>query len=64
MIQHGKDKNEIDRDFSDITESNEVLRTCFRCGTRLMKSLIEGYTYFCPDVMNLNKERKISYDRL
>lgn len=49
MIQHDKDKNEIDRDFSDITESNEVLRTCFRCGTRLMKSPIEGYTYFCPE---------------
>ena len=36
-------------DISDILENKKIKIKCFRCGTRLMKSPIEGYTYFCPE---------------
>lgn len=34
-------------DVSEIIESSKITKTCFRCGTRLMKSTIEGYAYYC-----------------
>ncbi len=34
-------------DISEIIESKKITKHCFRCGTRLMKSPIKGYTYYC-----------------
>lgn len=34
-------------DISEIIENSKIAKNCFRCGTRLMKSAIEGYTYYC-----------------
>ncbi len=34
-------------DVSEIIENSKITKTCFRCGTRLMKSPVEGYTYYC-----------------
>lgn len=34
-------------DISEIIENSKITKTCFRCGTRLMKSLVNGYTYYC-----------------
>ena len=36
-------------DISDIIESSKITKKCFRCGSRLLKSPVEGYTYFCPN---------------
>lgn len=36
-------------DVSEIIESSRITKKCFRCGTRLLKSPVEGYTYFCPN---------------
>ena len=36
-------------DISDILESTKITKKCFRCGSRLLKSPVEGYTYFCPN---------------
>lgn len=36
-------------DISDILESKNIKIKCFRCGARLLKSPVEGYTYFCPE---------------
>ena len=36
-------------DISDIIETSKIKIKCFRCGTRLQKSLVKGYTYFCPE---------------
>ena len=34
-------------DVSEIIENSKITKNCFRCGTRLMKSPVEGYTYYC-----------------
>jgi hypothetical protein len=34
-------------DISEIIENSKITKSCFRCGTRLMKSPVEGYTYYC-----------------
>lgn len=36
-------------DISEIIENSKITKNCFRCGTRLMKSPVKGYTYFCPE---------------
>ena len=34
-------------DISDIIENSKMIKKCFRCGTRLMKSTLPNYAYFC-----------------
>ncbi len=36
-------------DISDIKQNAKIKLKCFRCGTRLQKSAIKDYTYFCPN---------------
>lgn len=36
-------------DISEIIESSKITKKCIRCGTRLLKSQTDGYTYFCPN---------------
>lgn len=34
---------------TEVTKNNKAIKYCFRCGTILKKSPVEGYTYFCPN---------------
>ncbi len=34
-------------DISEIIESSQITKKCFRCGTRLIKSQLKDYVYYC-----------------
>ena len=36
-------------DISDIKQNVKIKLKCFRCGTRLQKSPVKNYTYYCPN---------------
>lgn len=36
-------------DISEIIESSKITKKCFRCDSRLLKSPLPDYTYFCPN---------------
>ncbi|MCD7740501.1 MAG: hypothetical protein LUH11_04045 [Candidatus Gastranaerophilales bacterium] len=34
-------------DISEIIESSKITKRCFQCNTRLIKSIVNGCTYYC-----------------
>lgn len=49
MILQALDRPSKNIDISEVIKNSKITKKCFRCGHRLMKSEVEGYTYYCPE---------------